>query len=111
MYVFKVLCNPVLNSGGGSKIFSGPPPLYFFKCNSPYEFNLGQDLVELNYFDSATIGFTNAYFVHSYQSNRVYSTSESEGLKLAIFDHFCNVLVTYKGIPPIYGSIFSPDLA
>ena len=31
---------------------------------------------------------------------RVYSTGAFVGLKLAIFDHFCDHLVTYKGIPP-----------
>ncbi len=32
---------------------------------------------------------------------------ESEGLKLAIFVNFCDVLVTYKGIPPLYVGLFS----
>ncbi len=36
------------------------------------------------------------------------------GLKLAIFGHFCNIFVTYKGIPPLHIGLFSlqiwPDL-
>ncbi len=43
---------------------------------------------------------------------RVYSTGEYVGPKLTIFDHFCDVLITSKGIPPlIYWSVFSSDLA
>ena len=50
-------------------------------------------------------------WVAEYMHHRLYSTGDFAGLKLAIFDHFCEVLVTYNGIPPIYWSIFSPDLA
>ena len=41
---------------------------------------------------------------------RVYSTGEFTGLKLAIFDHFCDISVTYKGIPPLYIGLFSPQI-
>ena len=44
----------------------------------------------------------------------VYSTGEFTGLKLAIFDHFGDILVTYKGIPPLDIGLLSlqiwPDL-
>ena len=47
-------------------------------------------------------------------SDRVYSTGEFAGLKLAIFDHFCDVLVTYKDIPTLFIGLFSlqiwPDI-
>ncbi len=47
-------------------------------------------------------------------SYRVYSTGEFAGLKLAIFDHLCDILGTYKGIPPLHIALFSlqiwPDL-
>ena len=46
--------------------------------------------------------------------NRVYSTSEFSGLKLAIFSHFPEVLVTYKRHTALYIGLFSlqncPDL-
>ena len=41
-------------------------------------------------------------------SYRVYSTGELAGLKLAVFDHLCDVLVTYKGIPPYILVCFLP---
>ncbi len=43
-------------------------------------------------------------------SFRVYSTGEFAGLKLAIFYHFCDVLVTYEGITPLYIGLFSPQI-
>ena len=41
---------------------------------------------------------------------RVYSTGEFAGLKLAIFNHFGDVLVTYKDTPPLYIGLFSPQI-
>ena len=55
--------------------------------------------------------FSNSYLNQTHKVNRnmpsyrVYFTDEFAGLKLAIFDHFCGVLVTYKGIPP-YISVY-----
>ena len=44
----------------------------------------------------------------------MYSTGEFAGQKLAIFEHFCDILVTYEGIPPLHIGLFSlqiwPDL-
>ncbi len=48
-----------------------------------------------------------SYAKATHPVHRVCSTGKFEGLKLAIFDHFCDVLVTYKRNTPLNIGLFS----
>ncbi len=42
--------------------------------------------------------------------SRVYSGSEFPGLKTAVFDHFEQIWMLIKGIPPLYIGLLSPQI-
>ena len=89
--------------------YSTPPPLYSKRSLQGSSFPAFISYVSAN----GNLNF-GIFLCRTFFNDWVYSTGDFSGLKLAIFAHFPEVLVTYKRHIPLYIGLFSlqicPDL-